>query len=75
VKKTGRCVIVQEAQKTLGPASEIIAVLNDQALYYLEAPVKRVTMYDITVPLFARELMYLPSVKRIKRAIVETLKE
>ncbi len=75
VKKTGRCVIVQEAQKTLGPASEIIAVLNDEALYYLEAPVKRVTMYDITVPLFARELMYLPSVKRIKRAMVETLRE
>ncbi len=75
VKKTGRCVIVQEAQKTLGPASEIIAVLNDEALYYLEAPVKRVSMYDITVPLFARELMYLPSVKRIKRAMVETLKE
>lgn len=74
VKKTGRCVVVQEAQKTLGPASEIIALINDQALMYLEAPVKRVTMYDVIMPLFAREQMYLPSREKIARAIVETLK-
>ncbi len=73
VKKTGRCVVVQEAQQSFGPASEIIALINDQALMHLEAPVKRVTMYDVVVPLFARELMYLPSKKKIVRAIQETL--
>jgi len=73
VRKTGRCVIVQEAQKTLGPASEIIAVINDKALMYLEAPVKRVTGYDIIMPYFARENQYLPTVGRIQRAIEETL--
>lgn len=73
VKKTGRCVVVQEAQQSFGPASEIIAVINDRALMYLEAPVKRVTMFDVVMPLFAREQMYLPSVSDISRAIVETL--
>ena len=34
VKKTGRVVIVQEAQRTLGLASEIIAIINDRALVY-----------------------------------------
>ena len=73
VKKTGRCVVVQEAQQSFGPASEIIALINDQALMYLEAPVKRVTMVDVVMPLFAREQMYLPSVSDISRAILETL--
>lgn len=73
VKKTGRCVIVQEAQQTLGPASEIISLINDRVLLYLEAPVKRVTGYDVIIPLFSRENMYLPTEGRIRRAIEETL--
>lgn len=73
VKKTGRCVVVQEAQQSFGPASEIIAVINDQALLHLEAPVKRVALYDIVVPLFGREQMYFPTVNRIKEAITQTL--
>jgi len=73
VTKTGRCVIVQEAQKTLGPASEIISIINDKALMYLEAPVRRVTGYDLIMPYFARENYYLPSAGRIRRAIEETL--
>lgn len=73
VTKTGRCVVVQEAQKTLGPASEIIARINDEALLYLEAPVNRVTMYDVVMPFFARENLYIPTEGKIMRAIEETL--
>lgn len=73
VKKTGRAVVVQEAHRSFGPASEIIAHINDRALMYLEAPVKRVTMYDVTMPLFGREMMYMPSRNQIRRAIQETL--
>ena len=75
VQKTGRCVVVQEAQKSFGPASEIIAVINDHALMYLEAPVKRVTMYDLPFPLFGREHMYMPSKNKIIHAIRDTLNE
>jgi pyruvate dehydrogenase E1 component beta subunit len=73
VKKTGRCVVVQEAQQSFGPASEIIALINDQALMYLEAPVRRVTMVDVVMPLFAREQLYMPSVSDICRAVLETM--
>ena len=65
VHKTGRVVIVHEAQRSFGPAGEITARLVEKAFFYLEAPVGRVTGYDITVPLFAREQDYLPSVQRI----------
>lgn len=73
VKKTGRCVIVQEAPRSMGIASEVIAKINDKVLMYLEAPVNRVTNYDVTTPYFGREMMYLPSPDRIQRAIEDTL--
>ena len=73
VKKTGRCVIIQEAPKSMGIASEVIAKINDKALMYLEAPVKRITSYDIITPYFGREMNYLPGPERIYKAIEDTL--
>jgi pyruvate dehydrogenase E1 component beta subunit len=73
VQKTGRCVVVQEAPKSFGVASEIIAKVNDKALLSLEAPVRRVTHYDVVTPYFAREMKYIPDVERISNAIEETL--
>jgi pyruvate dehydrogenase E1 component beta subunit len=73
VEKTGRCVIVQEAQKTMGPASEIIAQINDRVFMSLQAPIVRGTGYDVVMPYFSREEMYLPSQGRIRRAIEQTL--
>lgn len=73
VKKTGRCVVVQEAPRNLGVASEVIAHLNDQALLYLEAPVKRLTGFDVVTPYFGRELNYIPTEGRVVRGMEETL--
>src|SRR5512139_2264719 len=73
VAKTGRCVVVQEAPRSFGVASEIIALINDRTLLALEAPVRRVTNYDVVTPYFGRELLYLPDVQRIREAIEETL--
>lgn len=73
VKKTGRAVVVHEAPRTLGLGSEIVARINDQCLLWLEAPVVRVTGYDIQVPLFSREQEYLPGVDRILNAAREVL--
>ncbi len=74
VQKTGKCVIVQEAPKTLGLASEIIARINDKALYYLQAPVERVCGYDTIVPLRLHEDYYLPSVEKIISAVERVMK-
>jgi 2-oxoisovalerate dehydrogenase E1 component len=73
VKRTGRCVVVQEAPRNLGVAAEVVSRLNDKALEYLEAPVKRVTSYDVCTPYFGRELLYIPDVRRIVLGIEETL--
>jgi pyruvate dehydrogenase E1 component beta subunit len=73
VTKTGRCVVVQEAPRSFGASSEIIARINDKALMYLEAPVGRLTGYDVVTPYFGREKHYLPSAARVARGIKETL--
>jgi pyruvate dehydrogenase E1 component beta subunit len=73
VKKTGRCVVVQESPRSLGVSSEVVARINDKALLYLEAPVGRVTGYDVVTPYFGREMMYIPDDTRIERKIEETL--
>lgn len=69
VKKTGRLLIVQEAVKTLGIASEIISRVNEEAFLYLEAPPARVTGHDITVPLPKGEHHHMVEEKRIAHAI------
>ncbi|MFK8012103.1 MAG: alpha-ketoacid dehydrogenase subunit beta [Marinicellaceae bacterium] len=73
VKKTGRCVIIQEAAKSCSVGSEIAAHLAEHSLYSLMAPVKRVTGYDVIMPLFKLEKKYMPSVERILKAVDEVL--
>jgi pyruvate dehydrogenase E1 component beta subunit len=73
VRKTGRAVIVHEAPRSFGPAAEIAARLVEKAFLYLEAPIKRVTGFDLPIPLFQREMIYLPGVDRIVQGARETL--
>jgi pyruvate dehydrogenase E1 component beta subunit len=65
VARTGRCVVVSEAARTAGFASEIAAAVSEQGLLTLMAPVQRVTGYDTVVPLARLEKHYIPSVERI----------
>ena len=65
VARTGRCVIVHEAVRTGGVGAEIAAVLADEGLTSLLAPVARVTGYDTVIPLARLEAAYLPDVDRI----------
>lgn len=67
-KKTGRVLVVHEAPRSFGPGAEIVSRLVEQAFYYLEVPVARVTGFDIVIPLFSREQHYLPHADRILRA-------
>ncbi len=69
VEKTGRCVIAHEAPRTCGFGAEIAAQICERALYSLLAPVKRVTGYDVVVPLSRLEMQYMPSVERIADAV------
>jgi len=74
VKKTGRAVVVHEAPRSFGAAAEIAARLVEKSFLYLEAPIKRVTGFDVHIPLFQKEKFYLPGVARILQAARQTLK-
>jgi pyruvate dehydrogenase E1 component beta subunit len=73
VSKTGRCVIVHEAARTCGFGAELIARIQAHALLKLQAPVLRVTGYDVPVPLPRLEGYYLPNEARVIQAIEETM--
>lgn len=75
VRKTGRAVIVHEAQRSFGPAGEIAFRILERSFWWLEAPIRRVTGYDVHVPYFAREQAYLPDADRIERAARSALSE
>jgi pyruvate dehydrogenase E1 component beta subunit len=74
VRKTGRAVIIHEAPRSYGPGAEIVAKLVDKSFYYLEAPIGRVTGFDVIIPLFSRESHYIPNAQRIVRAARNVLK-
>ncbi len=73
IRKTGRGVIVHEAPKTCGLGAEIIAQINEKALLSLQAPIERVTGFDIPVPLLKSEHYYLPNPKRIVMAVKKVM--
>ncbi len=73
VRKTGRCMIVHEAPLTAGLGAEIAARVADEALISLVAPIKRVTGFDVVVPLPKLEAYNLPSVDRVVRTAAEMM--
>ncbi len=74
VQKTGRLVIVQEAAKTCGFAAELAASVAEEAILYLKAPIRRVTGWDVVLPLPKLEDHYMPGAGRIKKAIDDVLR-
>lgn len=69
VKKTRRAVVLTEAPRTAGFHSELVALINDHALEYLEAPVNRVTGFDVPMPYRLSEDLFLPDAGRVVDAI------
>lgn len=71
VEKTGRAIVVQEAQKQAGIAANVVAEINDRAILTLEAPVLRVTAPDTVYPFSQAETVWLPNYKDV----IETAKK
>ena len=69
VEKTGRLVVAQEAPSQASVGSEIAAVVAERAFYSLEAPVLRVSGFDVPFPPANLEGVYLPDVDRILDAV------
>jgi pyruvate dehydrogenase E1 component beta subunit len=64
-RETGRVVVVHEAPRSLGLGAEVAARVMELAFDHLQAPVGRVTGWDVPYPPAALEQHYLPSVERI----------
>lgn len=75
VKKTGRAIVIHEAPHSFGPGAEVASRIMEKAFYYLQAPIARVTGFDVITPKFSREMAYLPGVHRILRAAGKVLSE
>jgi 2-oxoisovalerate dehydrogenase E1 component beta subunit len=69
VEKTGRLVIVHEAPRTCGVGADISALVAEQGMMFLKAPVQRVTGYDTIVPYARLERYYLPNEQQIINAV------
>jgi pyruvate dehydrogenase E1 component beta subunit len=72
-RETGRVVVVHEAPKTMGLGAEIAACVMEEAFDHIEAPVARVTGWDVPYPPAALEDRYLPSVRRVADAVRSTV--
>jgi 2-oxoisovalerate dehydrogenase E1 component beta subunit len=68
VKKTGRCVVAHEATRFSGFGAELVAVIQEECFWHLEAPVLRVAGWDTPYP-HAFEWEYFPGQLRVARAI------
>lgn len=73
VEKTGRAVVIHEGPRTCGIGAEVVARIVEKSLMRLEAPIKRVTGYDVQFPYFARERAFLPNAERVAHAAREVL--
>jgi pyruvate dehydrogenase E1 component beta subunit len=72
-EETGRVVVVHEAPLTGGFGAEVVATIQEEAFYSLEAPVARVTAPDMPYPLARAEDLYLPGEEHVLAAVRETV--
>lgn len=75
VARTGRCVVVHEAPLSAGFGAEVVATVQEEAFWSLQAPLRRVTAYDTPYPMAALEERYLPDVARVLAAVRRTAGE
>jgi len=68
VCKTGRCVVVHEATRFSGYGAELVATVQEECFWHLEAPIQRVTGWDTPYP-HAFEWEYFPGPQRIAAAL------
>jgi len=69
VRRTGRCIVVSEAQGFAGVSGEVAARITERCFHSLAAPVLRVSGLEIPYPAPMLERSYLPGVDRILDAV------
>jgi pyruvate dehydrogenase E1 component beta subunit len=70
---TGRVVVVHEAAYTGGFGAEVVATIQEEAFYDLEAPIARVAAPDTPYPIAGVEEWYIPNEERVLTAVRRTV--
>ncbi len=73
VKKTGRAIVVQEAQRQAGIAANVVTEIQERAILHLEAPVLRVTAPDTVFAFAQGEDAWLPDHKDVVAKVKEVI--
>ena len=73
VEKTGRAIVVQEAQKQAGIAANVVSEITERAILSLEAPVLRVAAPDTIYPFPQAEGVWLPTYKDVMETAKKVL--
>lgn len=71
VEKTGRVVVVQEAQKQAGVGAQVASEISERAILSLEAPIGRVSAPDTVFPFGQAENVWLPNASDIEAKVKE----
>lgn len=74
-KKTGRVVIVHEAQTSFGVGAEVAARIAEKAIFELSAPIIRVGSHSFPYPFPGYENYYIPNAVKISKAIDKVMEE
>jgi len=74
VEKNGRLVIAHEAPRNCGLGAELAALVSERVFLYLQAPVVRITGYDVPFPLAASEDYYLPNASDVLKGIEKSMR-
>jgi len=75
VARTGRVVVLHEAPLTGGFGAEVVATIQEEAFFSLQAPIRRVSAPDVPYPVQLLEEAYSPNAERILEAIVSVTRE
>lgn len=75
VKKTGRAVIVDEGYQSYGITSEVLARIQEQAFYYLDAPIRRIGAMDVPIPFSpVLEDLTVPTANSVTQVVLNQMK-
>ena len=72
VQKTGRCLVAHEATRFCGYGAELVATVQQECFWQLEAPIERVAGWDTPYP-HAFEWNYFPGQKRMVAGIRQVM--
>ena len=75
VAKTGRAVVVQEAPLTAGFGAEVVATIQEESFFSLQAPIRRVASPDVPYPVQMLEEYYIPNAERVLQAVLATTRD